>query len=72
MWRQDAALVNTDGTINFAGQRFIELRRKWTSDVCDYLDGNGQFNLRGFHGSCVAQITTTTGKMPEAFTVDKR
>jgi GH35 family endo-1,4-beta-xylanase len=71
MWRQDAALVNADGTANLAGQRFIELRREWTSDARGRLDGDGQFKFRGFHGSYVAQVTTATGKMLKAFTVDK-
>ncbi|OEL24958.1 Anti-sigma-I factor RsgI6 [Dichanthelium oligosanthes] len=71
MWRQDAALVNTDGTVNNAGQRFIDLRREWTSDARGRLDGDGQFKFRGFHGTYVAQVTTATGKMLKAFTVDK-
>ncbi|CAN6168254.1 unnamed protein product [Urochloa humidicola] len=72
MWRQDAALVNADGTVNDAGQRFIELRREWTSNVRGRLDGDGQFMFRGFHGTYVAQVTTATGtKMLKAFTVEK-
>ncbi|RLN22255.1 hypothetical protein C2845_PM07G15040 [Panicum miliaceum] len=71
MWRQDAALVNADGTVNDAGQRFIELRREWTSDARGRLDGEGHFKFRGFHGTYVAQVTTATGKMLKAFTVDK-
>lgn len=71
MWRQDAALVNADGTVNDAGQRFVDLRREWTSDVRGRLDADGQFRFRGFHGNYVAQVTTATGKMLKAFTVDK-
>ncbi|CAN6344778.1 unnamed protein product [Urochloa humidicola] len=72
MWRQDAALVNADGTVNDAGQRFIELRREWTSNARGRLDGDGQFMFRGFHGTYVAQVTTATGtKMLKAFTVEK-
>jgi len=71
MWRQDAALVNADGTVNDAGQRFIELRREWTSDARGRLDGDGYFKFRGFHGTYVAQVTTAAGKMLKAFTVDK-
>jgi len=71
MWRQDAALVNADGTVNDAGQRFIELRREWTSDARGRLDGDGHFKFRGFHGTYVAQVTTAAGKMLKAFTVDK-
>ncbi|CAL5036748.1 unnamed protein product [Urochloa decumbens] len=72
MWRQDAALVNADGTVNDAGQRFIELRREWTSNARGRLDSDGQFMFRGFHGTYVAQVTTPTGtKMLKAFTVEK-
>ena len=72
MWRQDAALVNSDGTVNDAGQRFIDLRREWTSDARGRLDADGQFKFRGFHGNYVAQVTMPTGtKMLKAFTVDK-
>ncbi|CAO1941795.1 unnamed protein product [Urochloa humidicola] len=72
MWRQDAALVNADGTVNDAGQRFIELRREWTSNARGRLDGDGQFMFRGFHGTYVAQVTTATGtKMLKAFTIEK-
>ncbi|KAG0533104.1 hypothetical protein BDA96_04G163700 [Sorghum bicolor] len=72
MWRQDAALVNADGTVNDAGRRFVELRREWTSDARGRLDADGQFKFRGFHGNYVAQVTTPAGtKMLKAFTVDK-
>ncbi|KAJ1284035.1 hypothetical protein BS78_03G172800 [Paspalum vaginatum] len=71
MWRQDAALVNADGTVNEAGQRFIDLRREWTTDARGHLDGDGQFKFRGFHGTYVAQVTTNSGKMLKAFTVDQ-
>ncbi|XP_062179354.1 endo-1,4-beta-xylanase 1-like [Phragmites australis] len=71
MWRQDAFLVNSDGTVNDAGQRFIELRREWTSDARGHIDGDGQFKFRGFEGTYVVQVTTATGKMLKTFTVDK-
>ncbi|XP_022681106.1 uncharacterized protein LOC101771993 isoform X2 [Setaria italica] len=71
MWRPDAALVNADGTVNGAGQRFVELRNEWTTDARGRLDGDGQFRFRGFHGTYVAQVTTAAGKMLKAFTVDK-
>jgi GH35 family endo-1,4-beta-xylanase len=71
MWRPDAALVNQDGTVNDAGQRFLDLRREWTSDARGRIDDDGQFKFRGFHGTYVAQVATATGKMLKAFTVDK-
>ncbi|TVU03702.1 hypothetical protein EJB05_50767, partial [Eragrostis curvula] len=71
MWRPDAHLVNTDGTVNGAGQRFIDLRKEWTSEVRGRVDGNGQFKFRGFHGTYVVQVTTASGKMLKTFAVDK-
>ncbi|KAK3140371.1 hypothetical protein QOZ80_5AG0399980 [Eleusine coracana subsp. coracana] len=71
MWRQDAFLVNSNGTVNDAGQRFIDLRKEWTSEARGLVDGNGQFKFRGFHGTYVVQVTTATGNMLKTFTVDK-
>ncbi|KAL6864995.1 hypothetical protein ACP4OV_016146 [Aristida adscensionis] len=71
MWRQDAALLNADGTVNDAGQRLIDLRREWTSDARGHVDGDGQFRFRGFHGTYVVQVTTPAGKSLKTFTVDK-
>ncbi|XP_044971940.1 endo-1,4-beta-xylanase 1-like [Hordeum vulgare subsp. vulgare] len=71
MWRQDACLVNADGTINDAGQRFINLRQEWTSHARGKIDSDGNFKFRGYHGSYVVQLATATGKMHKAFSVDK-
>ncbi|KAL6594665.1 hypothetical protein ACP70R_048403 [Stipagrostis hirtigluma subsp. patula] len=72
MWRPDAYLVNSDGTVNDAGRRFIELRREWTSDARGHVDGEGQFKFRGFHGTYVLHLTTPAGtKSLRTFTVDK-
>ncbi|KAL6624434.1 hypothetical protein ACP70R_031755 [Stipagrostis hirtigluma subsp. patula] len=71
MWRQDAFLVNSDGTVNDAGRRLIDLRREWTSDARGHVDGDGQFRFRGFHGTYVVQVTTPAGKSLKTFTVDK-
>uniref|UniRef100_M8CPA9 Endo-1,4-beta-xylanase n=1 Tax=Aegilops tauschii TaxID=37682 RepID=M8CPA9_AEGTA len=71
MWRQDACLVNSDGTINDAGQRFINLRQEWTSHARGKIDSDGNFKFRGYHGSYVVQLATATGKMHKAFSVEK-
>ncbi|EEC78937.1 hypothetical protein OsI_19379 [Oryza sativa Indica Group] len=71
MWRQDASLVNADGTINEAGQRLVDLRREWTSDARGTVDGDGNFRFRGYHGTYVVQVTTAAGKTLKTFTVDK-
>ncbi|CAM0879021.1 unnamed protein product [Alopecurus aequalis] len=71
MWRQDACLVNSDGTINDAGERFINLRREWTSHARGKIDSDGNFKFRGYHGSYVVQLATATGKMHKTFSVEK-
>ncbi|KAF0928274.1 hypothetical protein E2562_039371 [Oryza meyeriana var. granulata] len=71
MWRQDASLVDADGTVNEAGQRLVNLRREWMSDARGTVDGEGHFRFRGYHGTYVVQVTTATGKMLKTFTVDK-
>ncbi|KAF0927560.1 hypothetical protein E2562_034267 [Oryza meyeriana var. granulata] len=70
MWRQDAYLVDADGTVNEAGQRFLQLRREWRSDASGTVDGDGHFRFRGYHGTYVAQVTTATGKMLHTFIID--
>uniref|UniRef100_A0A0D9ZWX4 GH10 domain-containing protein n=1 Tax=Oryza glumipatula TaxID=40148 RepID=A0A0D9ZWX4_9ORYZ len=71
MWRRDAYLVGADGTVNEAGQRFLQLQREWRSDARGIVDGDGRFKFRGFHGTYVAQVTTAMGKMLKTFTVEK-
>lgn len=71
MWRQDACLVNADGTVNDAGERFIDLRREWTSHARGKIDSDGHFKFRGYHGSYVVQLSTATGKMHKTFSVEK-
>ncbi|KAL5201999.1 hypothetical protein ABZP36_012951 [Zizania latifolia] len=71
MWRQDAYLVDADGTVNEAGQRFIDLRREWRSDARGTVDADGHFRFRGFHGTYVAQVTTAAGEMLKTFTVEE-
>uniref|UniRef100_A0ACD5TR08 Uncharacterized protein n=1 Tax=Avena sativa TaxID=4498 RepID=A0ACD5TR08_AVESA len=71
MWRQDACLVNSDGTVNDAGERFINLRREWTSHARGKIDTDGNFKFRGYHGSYIVQLATATGKMHKTFSVEK-
>ncbi|TVU11611.1 hypothetical protein EJB05_45205, partial [Eragrostis curvula] len=61
MWRLDAALLNADGTLNLAGQRFVDLRSEWMSNARGRVDAEGQFKFRGFHGTYVVQLTTPAG-----------
>ena len=72
MWRQNACLVNADGTVNEAGQMFVNLQKEWKTDARGEVDGEGNFKFRGFHGTYVVEVTTAAGeKMLKTFTVDK-
>ncbi|CAM0957103.1 unnamed protein product [Alopecurus aequalis] len=72
MWRQDAWLVDADGTVNEAGQMLLNLQKEWKTDARGNVDGDGNFKFRGFHGKYVVEVTTATGsRMLETFTVDK-
>jgi GH35 family endo-1,4-beta-xylanase len=50
-WRANAQLVETDWTINAAGQRYISLLDEWTTQDANLSDSNGKVNFRGFHGT---------------------
>uniref|UniRef100_A0ACD5TPJ4 Uncharacterized protein n=1 Tax=Avena sativa TaxID=4498 RepID=A0ACD5TPJ4_AVESA len=72
MWRQNAWLVNADGTVNEAGQMFVNLQKEWKTDARGSVDDDGNFKFRGFHGTYVVEVTTATGEqMLKTFTVDK-
>ncbi|EES00361.1 uncharacterized protein LOC8061351 [Sorghum bicolor] len=71
MWRQDACLINADGTVNDAGERFVDLRREWTSHARGHIDSAGHFKFRGYHGTYVVQLATATGKVHKTFSVEK-
>ncbi len=47
----NAAIVDLNWTLNAAGQRYTNLLHEWTTTTNGVTDANGQFNLRGFHGS---------------------
>lgn len=72
MWRQNAWLVNADGTVNEAGQMFVNLQKEWKTDARGSVDGDGNFKFRGFHGTYVVEVTTATGEqILKTFTVEK-
>ncbi|EMS56252.1 Putative Pol polyprotein from transposon element Bs1 [Triticum urartu] len=72
MWRENSWLVDADGTVNEAGQMFLNLQREWKTDARGSVDGDGDFKFRGFYGRYVVEVTTATGKqMLKTFTVEK-
>ncbi|PWZ31640.1 Anti-sigma-I factor RsgI6 [Zea mays] len=71
MWRQDACLIDADGNVNDAGERFVDLRREWTSHARGQIDSAGHFKFRGYHGTYIVQLATATGKVHKTFSVEK-
>nr|AAK73567.1 1,4-beta-D xylan xylanohydrolase [Hordeum vulgare subsp. vulgare] len=72
MWRQNAWLVDADGTVNEAGQMFLNLQKEWKTDARGNFDGDGNFKFRGFYGRYVVEVTTAKRKqMLNTFTVEK-
>nr|AAD41893.1 (1,4)-beta-xylan endohydrolase [Triticum aestivum] len=72
MWRENSWLVDADGTVNEAGQMFLNLQREWKTDARGNVDGDGNFKFRGFYGRYIVEVTTATGKhMLKTFTVEK-
>ncbi|KAF7020532.1 hypothetical protein CFC21_033614 [Triticum aestivum] len=73
MWRSHGQLVNADGTISQAGNRFMGLRQEWTSHARGKVDANGHFKFRGFHGKYVVELAAGAGgkQVRRAFDVHK-
>ena len=66
----DAALVNTDWTVNEAGLMYQALRAEWTTEVS--TDGPAtELTFRGYHGEYKVSITTTDGRvLTQTFVLD--
>ena len=61
-WRgADASIVDLDWTLNAAGQRYVDLRNEWSTDVEGSSGGSGQFAFRGFMGSYLVETTDAAG-----------
>ncbi|KAM3198059.1 hypothetical protein ACQJBY_073257 [Aegilops geniculata] len=73
MWRSHGQLLNADGTISQAGNRFMGLRQEWTSHARGKVDANGHFKFRGFHGKYVVELAAGAGgkQVRRAFDVHK-
>ena len=56
-WRgEDAALVESDFTINEAGQKYLELRDEWSTHVKSVSDSQGRLAFRGFQGTYLVSV----------------
>lgn len=59
-WRgPDSAIVDSDWTVNAAGQKYFELLDQWTTQVSTSVSGgNSSVSFRGFHGNYLVRTTT--------------
>ncbi|KAK4796586.1 hypothetical protein SAY86_028912 [Trapa natans] len=72
MSRENAHLVDAEGEVNEAGQRFLELKREWLSKACGVVDDEeGEFRFRGFHGTYEVEIVTPCKKVCKTIVVEK-
>ncbi|MCL7029451.1 hypothetical protein MKW94_015977 [Papaver nudicaule] len=71
MSRDNAHLVDAEGSVNKAGKRYLELKKEWLSNAHGHIDDQGEFCFRGFHGSYTIEITTYSNKVVKTFVVDK-
>ena len=60
----NAALVNSDWTLNEAGQMFVELLNDWTTSAGTMPDDGptDSFDFRGFHGTYEVTVTLLDGQ----------
>ncbi|TVU45739.1 hypothetical protein EJB05_05237, partial [Eragrostis curvula] len=71
MSRDDAHLVDAEGQVNEAGRRLLQLKREWLTHAHGKVDDNGEFKFRGYHGTYHVELTTSTAKISQTFTLDK-
>ena len=69
-WRgPDAAIVDSDWTINEAGLRYQALREEWRTNESGNTNSSGNYNFRGFHGTYDVTISIP-GNAPIATTIE--
>ena len=68
-WRADAQLVETNWTINAAGQRYEQLLAEWTTSDSNTSNTSGKVNFRGFHGTYDITLTAS-GHPAEVKTIE--
>jgi len=68
-WREDCYIVNSDWSLNAAGERYEALMDEWTTNDASVTDNNGNADFRGFHGS-YAVVLTPAGGNPEVHEIE--
>ncbi|KAK1299868.1 hypothetical protein QJS10_CPB13g00036 [Acorus calamus] len=70
MFRDNAHLVDAEGRINEAGKRYLALMKEWLTHAEGYIDQQGQFRFRGFHGAYTLEISGSKS-LSKTFIVEK-
>lgn len=72
MSRDNAHLVNAEGDVNEAGKRLLALRQEWLTRARGYVNEEGEFEYRGFHGVYEVEVVTySKEKVVKKFVVDE-
>ncbi|KAL7584143.1 hypothetical protein Lser_V15G44647 [Lactuca serriola] len=71
MSRENSHLVNAEGEINEAGNRFLELKKEWLSHAHGHVDDVSEFGFRGFPGTYEVVVVTGSKKIVKKFVVEK-
>ncbi len=68
-WRENCYIVNSDWSLNAAGERYETLMNEWTTNGSAVTDSNGNADFRGFHGTYEV-IVTPAGADSEVHTIE--
>jgi len=68
-WRDDAYIVNSDWTLNAAGERYEAIMDEWTTEDSQVTDSNGVADLRGFYGTYEVNLSMP-GATPTVRTIE--
>jgi len=68
-WRENCYIVNSDWSLNAAGERYEALMDEWTTNDSAVTDDNGNADFRGFYGT-YAVVLTPAGGNPEVHTIE--
>ncbi|PIA44260.1 hypothetical protein AQUCO_01700095v1 [Aquilegia coerulea] len=71
MSRENSHLVDAEGNVNEAGNRYLALKREWLTHAHGHIDDQGQFCFRGFHGTYSVEVSTFTKTINKTFVVYK-
>ncbi|KNA05790.1 hypothetical protein SOVF_187140 [Spinacia oleracea] len=71
MSRENSHLVDAEGDINAAGERYLKLKREWLTRAHGHIDDQGQFCFRGYHGTYQLDVVCFDKKVSKTFVVDK-